>query len=181
MIRIISGIHRGRRIKAPRNLPVRPTTDRAKEALFNILHNRYDFSELKCLDLFCGTGNLSIELASRGCKDITAVDSNRNCISFVNSIANELNEESIQCIQSDALRFLFNSNKSYDLILADPPYDYDSYDELITTAMEGQLLSDYGVLIIEHDSRISLNEFTGFVERRSYGNSSFTFFGLPES
>ena len=176
MIRIISGIYKGRRLKAPTNLPVRPTTDRAKEGLFNILRNRYDFDQLTALDLFCGTGNLSFELASRGCDKITAVDSNRNCIRFVEETAEKLGTESILAVRSEVQQYLKNTSQKYSLIIADPPYDFDNYEDLLRSIFENSVLDEDGLCVIEHDSRENLEKLSGFTESRRYGNSSFSFF-----
>ena len=104
-MRIISGKYKGRRLHPPRNLPVRPTTDMAKEGLFNILVNRFDFEELSVLDLFAGTGNISFEFASRGCANITSVDSNHRCLRFINETANQLEVSSIKTIKSNVFHF----------------------------------------------------------------------------
>src|SRR5690625_1984773 len=122
-MRIISGKHKGRRFSPPKKLPVRPTTDIAKEGLFNILWNRYDFTQLKVLDLFSGTGNISFEFASRGSSDITAVDQHYGCLKFIKRTAESLGEN-IRPLKNDVFRFLQHSPQSYDLIFADPPYDF---------------------------------------------------------
>ncbi len=176
MIRIIGGDFKGRKLRAPRNLPVRPTTDRAKEALFNILYTRINFEEVQALDLFCGTGNLSFELISRGCKEVTCVDNYRNCIAFVEKTCRELGIENINAIKSDALHFLNRTTSKFDLILADPPYDYQNYEGLISAILAEGVLSNSGSLIIEHDSQIKLQDLSYFKESRRYGNSSFSFF-----
>lgn len=176
MIRIISGLYKGRRLKAPKSLPVRPTTDRAKEGLFNILRNRIDFDQVSALDLFCGTGNLSFELASRGCEKVTAVDSNRNCIRFVEETAEKLGTESIVAVRSDVQQFLNRTGQKFDLVIADPPYDFDDYEGLVSLIMDKSILDTDGACAIEHDSRITLETLPGFSESRRYGNSSFSFF-----
>lgn len=180
MTRIISGKYRGRRINAPKSLPVRPTTDRAKESLFNILYNQFDFSETVALDLFSGTGNLSFELASRGCPLVVSVDQNRKCCSFISETAAALEMNQLEVITSAAEEFLRRANRRFDLIVADPPYDYQGYSELVGQILEKERLSDNGLLVIEHDSRIKLDQLPGFREVRKYGNSSFSFFGLAE-
>ena len=181
MIRIVSGKYRGRRISAPKTLPVRPTTDRAKESLFNILNNQYHFSEVSALDLFSGTGNLSYELASRGCPKVVSVDQNRKCCAFIQETANSLGMEQINVVNAGAEEYLKRVNQRFDLILADPPYDYEDYSDLVELVLEKERISDDGVLVIEHDSRIKLSEFPGFIEVRKYGNSSFSFFGLVDN
>ena len=176
MIRIISGKYRGRRIQAPKRLPVRPTTDRAKESLFNILNNRFSISDIKAVDLFSGTGNLAYELISRGCSSVLAVDSNKNCADFIKSTAEKLEMENISVIQSSAIEFLDRTSNTFDLILADPPYDYTDYEDLLEIVFARDLLTEGGVLIIEHDSRVDLSMLDHFDDNRRYGNSSFSFF-----
>jgi 16S rRNA (guanine966-N2)-methyltransferase len=174
-MRIISGTHKGRRIQAPKKLPVRPTTDRAKEGLFNILQHRIEFSTSRVLDLFSGTGNMSYEFASRHCIDIMAVDQNFHCVQFIKKTAVEL-KLSIDVVQSESLNFLENTVKIYDIIFADPPYDFETaqYNALIHLGRE-RIDSD-GHLIIEHFEKVELDNQQGFDFKRAYGNSNFSFF-----
>lgn len=176
MIRIISGKHKGRRIQAPKNLPVRPTTDRAKESLFNILNNRFYFEDLQCLDLFSGTGNISFELASRGSESIIAVDSSTACIRFIDKISDEL-EMPIITARSEVMQYLEREYRKFDLIFADPPYDFEQYEKLVDRIYLGKLLAPDGLLILEHSSRSSFDHLDGFQEVRAYGNVAFSFFG----
>ena len=176
-MRIISGHHKGRKIRAPKNLPVRPTTDRAKEGLFNILQHRFDLHQVQVLDLFAGTGNISYEFASRGATQVTAIDQNRHCIQFIQKTALEL-EMNITAIQAETLPFLSQQKTSYDLIFADPPYDFefDVYTQM--TELTASLLNPKGILIIEHDKHIDLSRIKGFTENRNYGNNVFSFFSF---
>ncbi len=125
-MRIISGTHKGKRLTAPKKLPVRPTTDMAKEGLFNILNNRFDFEEISVLDLFAGTGNISFEFASRGTKSIVAVDKYPGCLQFINKTAQELGF-SIATIKADVYKYLENTSPKVDIIFADPPYNFDKW------------------------------------------------------
>ncbi len=181
-MRIISGKYRGKRIDAPRKLPVRPTTDMAKEALFNILNNRYYFEDLSVLDLFSGIGSISLEFASRGCKDITSVDAHSGCVAFLDATSRDLDAD-IKCIRSDALSFLRKTPKKFDLIFADPPYDLDreEFVQLVDLVMERGLLKEDGILILEHSTRMKLEDIPHFVEQRKYGGSSFSFFASSAS
>lgn len=176
-MRIISGKYRGRRIMAPRQLPVRPTTDMAKEALFNILNNSYYFEDLSVLDLFAGTGNISFEFASRGSTDITAVDIDQRCVSFIASTAKELDFK-ISTIKSDILKFLPKVRSTYDIIFADPPYkmSIEDFAEIPKLVFVNNLLLENGVLIIEHSKYMDLSHLDGFSEQRKYGGSIFSFF-----
>ena len=130
-MRIISGKHKGIRLWAPKKLPVRPTTDNAKEALFNILNNKYFIDEITVLDLFSGTGNISFEFASRGCTKITAVDGHHGCVNYIKKITNDL-EFNIRALKSDVYQFLGKYKGQSDIIFADPPYDFtsDQFDKI---------------------------------------------------
>lgn len=175
-MRIISGSHKSKRITAPKNLPVRPTTDMAKESLFNILNNRYYFDEVTVLDLFSGTGNISYEFASRGSEKILSVDKNFHCIRFIEQTANELGFLAIHPIQVDVFEFLNTHNQKYDIIFADAPYEMEGLNEIIELIFERKILSDSGILIIEHPKEQSFEEQLNFCEKRRYGNVNFSFF-----
>lgn len=178
-MRIISGQHRGKKITAPKKLPIRPTTDFAKEALFNILNNRFHFNGLQVLDLFAGSGNISYEFGSRGAGPITAVDENFECIKFINKIAGEL-ELNITPVKSDVFKYLEKAFIKADVIFADPPYNLEkeSLLQLVNTTFERDLLNPDGALIIEHSKRVDLSSALHFQEVRKYGNSVFSFFSL---
>jgi 16S rRNA (guanine(966)-N(2))-methyltransferase RsmD len=178
-MRIISGIYKGRRLTAPKNLPVRPTTDFAKEALFNILRVRYFFEELTVLDLFSGTGNISFEFASRGVNNITAVDQHHGCIQYINKVSEEF-DFSINTIKSDVFKYLENSSGKFDVIFADPPYDFDvsKLENIVKTIFEKNLLEEEeGMLVIEHSKMNNLSAIEHFKEARKYGGNVFSFFG----
>lgn len=176
-MRIISGTHKGKRLRAPKNLPVRPTTDFAKESLFNILGNRINIADTKVLDLFAGTGNISYEFASRGAENITAVDQHYGCCKYINATAKEL-DFNIRAVKSDVFAFLAKHLESYDLIFADPPYDLgeEAFSNLVTKVLAGDLLAADGILIVEHPKHLDLSEVLGFFELRRYGGSCFSFF-----
>ena len=174
-MRIISGTHKGKRLIAPNTLPVRPTTDRAKEALFNILENRYFFDSKNALDLFSGTGNIAFEFASRGCEKILAVDNNFNCINYIEKTSDEL-EFNISTIKSNCLQYLKNCKQQFNFIFADPPYDYKEYQELKNLVYENNLVKKDGVLIIEHNKDTSFAEDN--IELRKYGTVHFSVFSF---
>ena len=176
-MRIVSGIHKGKKIYAPKKLPVRPTTDFAKEALFNILNNYYHLQGLQVLDLFSGTGNISYEFASRGAEAITAVDAHLACIKFINKTTEEL-ALPITTVKSDVFSYLSKTTIKADIIFADPPYDFDvpSLQKLADTTFERDLLQENGLLIIEHSKKLDLSTTPHFSEIRKYGNSVFSFF-----
>ena len=174
-MRIISGSHKGRRILAPKKLPVRPTTDRSKEGLFNILQHRLNFKSLNVLDLFSGTGNISYEFASRGVANIAAVDQNRHCVNFIKKTAIDLGL-TIEILQCDSISFLEKKTSHYDLIFGDPPYDWvaEAYFVLILEAKKS--LNESGLIILEHSTFIDLSTGQGFDFSRTYGGSVFSFF-----
>ncbi|MBT8261404.1 MAG: RsmD family RNA methyltransferase [Bacteroidia bacterium] len=176
-MRIVSGKFKGKRIIAPKKLPVRPTTDFAKEALFNILNNRYDFGELRVLDLFAGTGNISYEFASRGTKEILCVDAHYACVKFIQQTAMSL-EIPITTVKSDVFKYLRIQQDAYDIIFADPPYDFssDQLEELVSLSFGNNLVREEGCLIIEHTKHLDLSEISHFQESRKYGGSVFSFF-----
>ena len=176
-MRIISGSHKGKRIQAPKQLSARPTTDMAKEALFNILRNQVYFDELEVLDLFAGTGNISYEFASRGTTGITAIDRDPKSAAFIARTARELNFP-IKVIKSDVLAFLKKTSGKYDIIFADPPYhiDHEDFIKLIELVFEKDLLSGDGMLIVEHSKHTDLSSGINFKESRKYGGSKFSFF-----
>ncbi|MDO4762852.1 MAG: 16S rRNA (guanine(966)-N(2))-methyltransferase RsmD [Flavobacteriaceae bacterium] len=181
MYRIISGTWKGKKIAAPKNFEVRPTTDFAKEALFSILEHRFDLASQSVLDLFAGIGSISLEMASRGCKDITSVEMNPKHSAFINSTGKELGFDNQINIQRgnvfDWLKKSKNHGKSYDIIFADPPFDLPEteYRELIFLILEGNFLKENAVFILEHQSRFKI-EHPNLQETRKYGNVSFSFF-----
>lgn len=176
-MRIISGKYKGKRLIAPKKLPVRPTTDFAKEALFNILNNRVTFSEVTFLDLFSGTGNISFEFASRGNKYITAVDEDYGCIQYIKKISEELGFQ-ITTLKTNAFSFLDKSKQTFDVIFADPPYDFDfgQFEIIVKLVFENNLLNENGFLIIEHSKHTDLSKLHNYSESRRYGGSVFSFF-----
>lgn len=178
-MRIVSGIYKGRRITAPKKLPVRPTTDMAKEALFNILNNRYYFDELSVLDLYAGTGNISYEFASRGCEDIISVDKDFGCIKFINKTSEDF-EMPIQTVKSDVIKYLENCNFKFNIIFADPPYNFtqETFDTLPQLVFKNNLLNENGLLIIEHSKQTDLSDSNNFTFSKSYGSNVFSFFEM---
>ena len=175
-MRIISGSHKSKRITAPKNLPVRPTTDMAKEGLFNILNNRYYFDEIRVLDLFSGTGNIAYEFASRGSEQIFCVDKNHNCIRFIQQTSQKLNFDGISAIQADVFEFLDQHNREHDIIFADPPYELTDLSKVIESIFDKKLLSKEGVLILEHSKMKDFSKHSSFKNIRRYGNVNFSFF-----
>jgi 16S rRNA (guanine966-N2)-methyltransferase len=179
-LRIISGIHKGRNITPPKNLPVRPTTDFAKESLFNILVNRIDFEEVTALDLFSGTGSIALELGSRGAKDIIAIESNAKCCEFIRNTAKALSLP-VKVVKMDAMTFLKKPTGSFDFIFADPFYDFPEVTKIPDLVFGSALLKDDGILVVEHSVRIEFQKHQYFQEKRTYGNVNFSFFQRPSN
>ncbi len=177
-MRIISGQHKGRMLHPPKSLPVRPTTDFAKESLFNILNNHIDFEGLKVLDLFCGTGNITFEFASRGSTDVTSVDSNYQCCEFVKKTISSFEMNQVRVVKSDVFSFLKKNLSTYDLIFADPPYDteLDKFQSIVELVFSKNMLKPGGWLIVEHGERTGFETHPFFSEHRKYGNVNFSFF-----
>jgi 16S rRNA (guanine966-N2)-methyltransferase len=175
-MRIIGGTLKGLRLNPPKNLPVRPTTDLAKEALFNILLNKIEFEGIKVLDLFSGTGNISLEFASRGASEVVSIDRSIHCINYLKDTARQHKLTQIKTYKADVLKYLQLETEKYDLIFADPPYDMNQIPELPKIIFEKDLLLPGGLLIVEHQSLQNLSNHTSFTEFRKYGHSSFSFF-----
>ena len=181
-MRIIGGKYKSKRFKAPKNITARPTTDFAKEGLFNMLDNKIYFEDIAVLDLFSGIGAISLEFASRGCNDITLVEKDRKQIKFINRMIQEIDmEDEIHSIQLDAYKYLKTCARKFDLIFADPPYYMDKVEELPTLILEKNLLNPEGFLVFEHYKKVDLSHTKGYIETRNYGNVNFSFFESPES
>ncbi|MCZ8091280.1 16S rRNA (guanine(966)-N(2))-methyltransferase RsmD [Flavobacterium sp.] len=176
-MRIISGKYKGRRISPPKNLPVRPTTDMSKEALFNVLNNHFNFSELKILELFAGTGSISYEFASRGCTPILCVDGDMGCVNFIKKTAKEFDFD-ITALKSDVFKFLEKHKGNYDIIFADPPYGMEQkeFEKIIELIFENELLDEEGMLVVEHSKYTKLDQMSNFSFQKNYGGSVFSFF-----
>ncbi|HWI91351.1 MAG TPA: RsmD family RNA methyltransferase [Flavisolibacter sp.] len=176
-MRIISGSLGGRRISPPANMPyTRPTTDIAKEGLFNILQNQMDFEELKTLDLFGGTGSISYELASRGAHDLTIIEKDQQMFSFIKKTAETLKLENFKVVKSDVFRFIQQCNEKFDFIFAGPPYALQNIDDLPKLIFEKHLLNEDGWFILEHTPRNNYENFAHFKSARNYGTTIFSIF-----
>lgn len=165
---------------APSNLPVRPTTDFAKEALFNVLNNHFELDEISVLDLFSGIGSISLEFASRGSKRIVSVDQDAGCVKFLSETAGKMNlGEIISIVRNDVFQFLKrNSYGGFDLIFADPPFQFEQadYEKIIDMVKENEWLKPDGELVLEHGSQIKFEGHPHLLQTRNYGNVHFSFF-----
>ena len=180
-MRIISGTLKGRRFYPPKNIPARPTTDFAKEALLNILNNNFDFSEVKFLDLFAGTGSLDMELFSRGCTDMTAVDMSKISLGFIKKMSDELQIPNHKIIFGDAIQFAKNCTQQFDLIFAGPPYALDCINEIPDIIINKKLLKKDGWFVLETSPRHDFSDHKNLIDVRNYGQTHFWFFADEES
>ncbi len=175
-MRIIGGRYRGRRIEPPSGFRARPTTDFAREALFNILNNRIDFDSIAVLDLFSGTGSISYEFASRGAAAVHLVEKDFKHIKGIRKIIRDIGFENIKPIHIDVKAYLKTCSVQYDLVFADPPYDLSWLSELPDLVLESKIIKNDGFFIMEHPKRLNFNGHNGFFEHRSYGSVNFSFF-----
>lgn len=176
-MRIISGNLKSIRFQPPKGFTSRPTTDFAKEALFNVLEHRMSLINLEILDLCAGTGSISFEFASREAGTITAVDSNFKSVQYINSCAKKYEvDDLIIAVKSDVLKFVSKTPYTFDLIFADPPFDSKIHEELVKVITERKLLNKGGLLIVEHGRQTDLTHLTGYESTRKYGSVQFSFF-----
>ncbi len=175
-MRIIGGSHAGIRLQPPTGLPVRPTTDMAKEALFNTLQHRIDFDGIQALDLCAGTGNVTLEIASRGAAHITAVDIHSKCIQYINATAKRLEMAAVKGIRADVLKFIASCKDKFDFIFVDPPFEMPQLPDIPRRIFDGGLLKPGGWLVLEHATTRKIPAHAGLAETRKYGYSSFSFY-----
>ena len=175
-MRIISGKYKGKQFSPSKGIKARPTTDFAKEALFNLLNNRVHLEDMSVLDLFAGTGNISYEFISRGVTDIVCVDVNYHSFKFIKQMSNEF-DENIKSVKADVFKFLKGTpQKTFDLIFADPPYANENIRAIAPLVFENNWLNPDSILIIEHGKETDLSDLPNFVESKEYGKVNFSFF-----
>lgn len=177
-MRIISGKWKGRRIQISNQIKARPTTDFAKEGLFNLLNNQIDFEGIETLDLFAGTGSISLELISRGCLRATAVELNDKHCAYIRKAAELLGAGNLNLIKGDVFKFIAQCRQKFDLIFIDPPYDLENLETIPGLILKNGLLKEDGILIMEHGSRTKFDGHPGFESHRHYGNVNFSFFSV---
>jgi 16S rRNA (guanine(966)-N(2))-methyltransferase RsmD len=175
-MRIISGIYGRRRFQIPPSFSARPTTDFAKENLFNVIENLIDWDDLTALDLFAGTGSISFELLSRGCRSVTAVELNQAHASFIRKVAGELKTDALQLIRGDVFRYLRSPGQAFDFIFADPPYALKELPELPRLVLDGKLLRKDGIFVLEHSKEHDFSAWPQFHQKRVYGSVNFSIF-----
>lgn len=177
-MRIVGGKYKSLRFSPPKNFPSRPTTDFAKEALFNILENRVDFEDCDVLDLFAGTGNISAEFLSRGAAHVLSIDDHPVSCKFLSQLQKQLADQSWKILRKDAFQYLENTQETFDIIFADPPYALKSIQTIPEIVFNRSLLKKGGMLIVEHGKENNFSEVRGFTEERNYGGVRFSFFEL---
>ena len=175
-MRIISGKYRGRAINPPKNLRARPTTDFAKENLFNILQNLVDFEQCDVLDLFSGTGSISYEFASRGVNSVTSVEINAVHHNFIRTTAKSLGADNIYAVKANVFLYLKSCPKSFDIIFSDAPYDLEDLEQVVGLVLDSNILKEDGIFIFEHSDKFNFERHPLFWQSRSYGSVQFTFF-----
>ncbi|MCK3683304.1 16S rRNA (guanine(966)-N(2))-methyltransferase RsmD [Maribellus sp. YY47] len=175
-MRIVGGKYKGRMFHPGKKFKARPTTDVAKEGLFNILENRYEFSTKKVLDLFSGTGSMGYEFVSRGSRQVTLVESNFNHYKFILEVLEALNIENARVFKADVFKFLQKSRDSFNIIFADPPYDLPNFEAVPEAVLSTDLLTPEGVFILEHPKEYDFSTHPSFKEMRHYGKVHFSFF-----
>ena len=175
-MRIISGIYGGRRLSPPKNITARPTTDFAKESLFNLLNNRMDLEGIDVLDLFAGTGGISIECVSRGAREVTAVEIAHVQQNWIITCCRQLGIRNLSVIRGDVFKFLSACRTKYDLIFADPPYALEQLPTLPDAILERDILKENGWLVIEHGKDTDFTSHPNHYETRTYGSVHFSFF-----
>lgn len=176
-MRVISGIYKRRRFEVPRTFKARPTTDFAKENLFNVLNNYIDFEDgVTALDLFAGTGSISIELVSRGCNQVVSVEKDPQHLSFINKVMKEVKTNKCFPLRADVFQYIDRCHQQFDFIFADPPYALKNLAEIPNKIFEKGILKEDGLFVLEHGKDLSFEDHPHFLEHRHYGSVNFTFF-----
>lgn len=175
-MRIIGGKYKSRRIQVPANLKARPTTDFAKEGLFNVLNNLLDWEEITALDLFSGTGSIALEIVSRGCPYVVSIEQNQNHYNFIGLAQEKLGAKELFPVKADVFKYLQGLKQQFDFIFADPPYDLPDAAKVPNIIIEKQLVKEGGLFVMEHSKKVNFSHLPHFKEERKYGNVHFSFF-----
>jgi len=176
-LRVVSGIYKGRNIQPTKNFRARPTTDFAKVGLFNILANYFDFETIRVLDLFSGTGSISFEFASRGCKSIELVENDRVHAAFIKKVIRDWKITGINVSETSVFNYIKFPRARFDIIFCDPPYDMEGIEKIPLNILGKDLLTEEGWFIMEHSGKFKFDKVEGFREVRNYGSVHFSFFG----
>ena len=175
-MRVITGKYKGRHFDVPRTFKARPTTDFAKENIFNVVMGYMDIEDVTALDLFSGTGSITLEMLSRGCSHVTSVEADRDHARFISQCLAKLNVENHTLIRGDVFRFVKNCKKKFDFIFADPPYALEKLPEIPDLVLNGDLLQEDGIFVFEHGKNYDFSDHPRFLEHRSYGSVNFSLF-----
>jgi 16S rRNA (guanine(966)-N(2))-methyltransferase RsmD len=178
-MRIIGGSYKSKQFHPPSNNPARPTTDFAKEGLFNVINNEYYFDDISFLDLFAGTGSISYEMASRGCTDIDCVELHGPNIEFINQTAVAI-KSNLRTHQTDVFQYIKNCSRKYKVIFAGPPYPLPNIPEIVTLVFEHNLLENEGTFILETNPQHKFDDHPYFVKKKNYGTTIFHFFEIKQ-
>lgn len=179
-MRIIRGKFGKRRFDVPKNITARPTTDFARENIFNVLENTLDFEGLTALDLFAGTGAISFEFVSRECSEVTAVEMANTQANFIKSVKQKLSADNLRVIKGDVFKFVETCSNKFDIIFADPPYDHPRFGEIPSLILNSQMIKPGTLVIVEHSRDYDFSELPHFSEQRTYGSVNFSLFQIPE-
>lgn len=179
-MRIIRGIYGRRRFDVPKNITARPTTDFARENIFNVLENIVDYEDKNALDLFAGTGAISFEFLSRGCRRVTSVEKAAVQHAFIRKVSKELGAQNHSVVRGDALKFINSGVAPFDIVFADPPYDLEGFQDIPEKVLNSGIVAPGGLFIIEHSSKHDFSSLPGFFDHRAYGSVNFSLFRIPE-
>jgi len=179
-MRIISGKYKSRRFDIPHNFKARPTTDFAKENIFNVIRNLIDLEDAVALDLFAGTGSISFELLSRGCREVVCVEKDAAHYAFIKKVKDELKADQLLTIKTDAMKYIASVNQTFDFIFADPPFAFAELPQIPESILSHHLLNPNGVFVMEHPKEYDFSHLSGFSQRRVYGAVNFSIFALGE-
>ena len=175
-MRIISGMYKSRRFEIPKNFKARPTTDFAKENLFNVIGNLIDLEETIALDLFAGTGSIGFELLSRGCCEVVCVEKDAVHYAFIKKIRDELKTAQLSALRADAMKYIASTDRTFDFIFADPPYVFKELPQIPEIILSRRLLNPNGIFVMEHPKEYDFSHLPGFSQHRVYGAVNFSIF-----
>lgn len=181
-MRIIRGKYGRRRFDVPKNISARPTTDFARENIFNVMENMIDFDDLDALDLFGGTGAISFEFLSRGCRSVTCVEKAATQAGFIRSVISKLNADALKLVRGDVFKYLQTAPRNaFDIVFADPPYDLDRFDDVAPAVLDSGVLRPGGLFILEHGRDRDYSSDPRFIEHRAYSSVNFSLFRIPDA
>lgn len=179
-MRIIRGKYGRRRFDVPRNISARPTTDFARENIFNVLENLVDFEHSDALDLFAGTGAISFEFLSRGCPAVTCVEKSATQYKFIRQVRDMLNATNLNMIRGDVFKYISTTDQQFDVVFADPPYDLTNFEQVPQAVLNSTILKPGAIFILEHSKAYNFSSLPHFMQHRAYGSVNFSLFQIPK-